>query len=83
MVFKMQGAKLKNPPFPFLRGGEMSRKFDVFKRDLTGHPIWMVAVEGLEEAKERMNRFAEDSPGQYFIYSEERGIVLNATDAEN
>ena len=61
----------------------MSRKFDVFKRDLTGHPIWMVAVEGLEEAKERMNRFAEDSPGQYFIYSEERGIVLNATDAEN
>ena len=61
----------------------MSCKFDVFRRDLTGHPIWMVAVEGLEEAKERMNRFAEDSPGQYFIYSEERGIVLNATDAEN
>ncbi len=61
----------------------MSCKFDVFKRDLTGHPIWMAALEGLEEAKERMNRFAEDSPGQYFIYSEERGIVLNATDAEN
>jgi hypothetical protein len=61
----------------------MSCKFDVFKRDLNGHPIWMGAVEGLKEAKEWMNRFAEDSPGQYFIYSEEKGIVLNATDAEN
>ena len=60
----------------------MSCRFDVFKRDLSGHPIWMGAVEGLEEAKERMNRFAEDSPGTYFIYSEERGIVLNADDAE-
>ena len=83
MVFRVQGVKRKSPPFPFRRGGEMSCKFDVFKRDLTGDPIWMDAVEGLEEAKERMNRFAEDSPGQYFIYSEERGIVLNATDAEN
>jgi hypothetical protein len=61
----------------------MSRTFDVFKRDLSGDLIWMGAVEDLEEAKARMNRFAEDSPGQYFIYSEERGIVLNATDAEN
>jgi len=61
----------------------MSCKFDVFKRGLTGRPIWMAAVEGLEGAKERVKRFAEDSPGQYFIYSEERGIVLNATDAEN
>jgi len=61
----------------------MSCKFDVFKRDLRGHPIWMAAVETLQEAEERINRFAEDSPGQYFIYSEERGIVLNATVTEN
>ena len=60
----------------------MSCRFDVFKRDFSGHLIWMGAVEDLEGAKERMNRFAEDSPGQYFIYWEERGIVLNATDEQ-
>jgi hypothetical protein len=61
----------------------MSCTFDVFGRDLSGHPIWMAAVEVLEDAKARMNCFSEDSSGQYFIYSEERGIVLNATEAEN
>jgi hypothetical protein len=62
---------------PFAGDAKTSCRFDVFKRNLSGHPIWLGVVEGLEEAEERMNRFAEDSPGPYFIYSEERGIVLN------
>ena len=58
----------------------MRPKFDIFKRLRDGTSLWILAVEGLEEARNRMNRLAVVVPGDYLIYSEERGLVIeNAT----
>jgi hypothetical protein len=54
----------------------MSSKFDIFKRIRDGTSIWIVAVEGLEEARNRINRLAVVGPGDYLIYSEEKGLVV-------
>ena len=56
----------------------MRSKFDIFKRLRDGTSLWIVAVEGLEEARNRMNRLAVVVPGDYLIYSEERGLVIES-----
>jgi hypothetical protein len=52
----------------------MGSTFDIFKL-LPDGPLWITAVQGLKEAKERMARMALISPGEYFIHSQERGVV--------
>jgi hypothetical protein len=47
----------------------MSAKFDIFKKLPDGHPLWVKAVDGLEEARAQLARLAASSPGEYFIYS--------------
>ena len=54
----------------------MHSKFDIFKRLRDGTSIWIVGVEGLEEARDRINRLAVVGPGGYLIYSEEKGLVV-------
>ena len=56
----------------------MSTKFDIFKRLPDGHPIWVTAVENLEEAKRQLVQMAETSPGDYFIFSAREGLVITA-----
>ncbi len=56
----------------------MRPKFDIFKRLRDGTSFWILAVEGLEEARNRMNRLAAVVPGDYLIYSEERGLVIES-----
>jgi hypothetical protein len=56
----------------------MRPKFDIFKRLRDGTSIWILAVEGLEEARNRMNRLAVVVPGDYLIYSEEKGLVIES-----
>jgi hypothetical protein len=56
----------------------MRPKFDIFKRLRDGTSLWIAAVEGLEEARNRMNRLAVVVPGDYLIYSEERGLVIES-----
>lgn len=61
----------------------MDSTFDVYRRDLDGQPIWLSAVKSLEEGKELAHRLADDSPGRYFVYSAETGILFeNASAAE-
>jgi hypothetical protein len=52
----------------------MGSIFDIFKVTSDG-PLWVEAVHGLEKARERMARLALTSPGEYFIHSQEQGIV--------
>jgi hypothetical protein len=52
----------------------MGSTFDIFKL-LPDGPIWITAVDGIREAKERMARLVLISPGQYFIHSQEKGVV--------
>jgi hypothetical protein len=55
---------------------QMHSKFDIFKRLRNGTSISIAAVEGLEEARNRINRLAIVGPGDYLICSEERGLVV-------
>jgi hypothetical protein len=54
----------------------MDAKFDIFKKLPDGHPIWVKAVDGLEEAKAQLARLAAIAPGEYFIYSVRNGCVV-------
>ena len=56
----------------------MRPKFDIFKRLRDGTSLWILAVETLEEARNRMNRLAVVVPGDYLIYSEERVLVIES-----
>jgi hypothetical protein len=56
----------------------MGAKFDIFKKLPDGHPLWVKAVEGLEEARAQLARLAATSPGEYFIYSVRNGCVIKA-----
>jgi hypothetical protein len=56
----------------------MGAKFDIFKRLPDGHPLWVKAVEGLEEAKVQLARIAASSPGEYFIYSVRNACIVHA-----
>jgi len=52
----------------------MGSTFDIFKITSDG-PLWVEAVQGLEKAKERMAHLALTSPGEYFIHSQDIGVV--------
>lgn len=60
----------------------MGSTFDIFKVTSDG-PLWVEAVRGFEKAKEQMARLALMSPGEYFIHSQERGIVAKAEGADD
>ncbi len=53
----------------------MDSTFDIFKVRPGGALRMITTVVGLREAKVRMARVALTSPGEYFIYSEEKGVV--------
>jgi hypothetical protein len=56
----------------------MDAKFDIFKRLPDGHPLWVKAVDGIEEARAQLFRLAASSPGEYFIYSVHSGCVVQS-----
>ena len=56
----------------------MRSRFDIFKRLRDGTSLWIAAVEGLEEARNRINRLAIVVPGNYLIYSEEKGRIIES-----
>jgi hypothetical protein len=54
----------------------MRPKFDILKRLRDGTSLWIVAVEGLEQARDRIVRLAVIGPGDYLIYSQEKGLIV-------
>jgi hypothetical protein len=57
----------------------MGSTFDIFKVTSDG-PLWVGAVQGLEQkAKEQMARLALTSPGEYFVHSQEQGVIVKQT----
>ena len=56
----------------------MDAKFDIFKRLPDGHPLWVKAVDGLEEARAQLVRLTASSPDEYFIYSVQNGCVVQS-----
>jgi hypothetical protein len=56
----------------------MGSIYDIFKVTSDG-PLWVEAVQGLERAKERMAHLTLTSPEEYFIHSQEQGVVAKQT----
>ncbi|MGI0084398.1 MAG: hypothetical protein ACREBQ_04885 [Nitrososphaerales archaeon] len=56
----------------------MSAKFDIFKKLPDGHPLWVKAVDGLDEAWAQLTRLTANSPGEYFIFNARNGCVVKA-----
>jgi hypothetical protein len=54
----------------------MCAKFDIFKNLPDGHPLWIKAVESLEDAHAQLARLTASSPGEYFIYSVRNACVI-------
>ena len=52
----------------------MGSIYDIFKVTSDG-PLWVEAVCGLQKAKEQMADLALTSPGEYFIHSQEQGVI--------
>lgn len=61
----------------------MDAKFDIFKRLPDGHPLWVKAVDGLEEARAQLARLAASSQDEYFIYSVKNASIIQATAASS
>jgi hypothetical protein len=60
-------------------GDGMAPMFDIFATLPDGSPLWLEAVEGLDEARQRLSGLAQARPGMYFIYSEKTGGVVERT----
>jgi hypothetical protein len=54
--------------------------FDIFMGTLDKNPMWLEAVEGLSNARERMERIAAAIPGPYFIFSQATHSILARTE---
>jgi hypothetical protein len=51
-------------------------KFDIFSGRMDKNALWIESVEGLSNARERMEQIATERPGQYFIFSSMSHSVL-------
>jgi len=45
------------------------RKFDIFKGYIGKDVVWLQSVSGLDNARQRMEQIASESPGVYFLFS--------------
>lgn len=46
----------------------MNRTYDIFRVHADSKPLWVDAVVGLEQARERLNELARVKLGDYLIY---------------
>jgi hypothetical protein len=53
-----------------------STTFDIFKRLRNGRPLWITSVPGIEEARMRVDRLGLVAPGEYLIYSQQKGVIV-------
>jgi len=47
---------------------ERTLKLDIFSGGIDENALWLERVEGLENAKRRMEERATKSPGRYFVF---------------
>jgi hypothetical protein len=53
-----------------------SARFGIIRMLPDGIPQWIEAVGGLAETKARVMRLASRQPGEFFIYSEKTGNIV-------
>jgi len=58
-------------------GGEMNETtFDIFSGAPEENGLWIEAVEGLSNARQRMGQIAAQTPGKYFLFSRSSHSIL-------
>jgi hypothetical protein len=57
-------------------GMVVQETFDIFRKLPNGEPIWIKAVNGIEEAKNSLLYLTVTAPGEYFIYDSRNGSIL-------
>jgi hypothetical protein len=60
----------------FRKGRETESTYDIFKRRDNDYPYWITAAASLVEARKRITGYALIVAGEYFIYSQGEGIIL-------
>ena len=53
-----------------------STRFGIIRVLPNGIPQWIEAVKGLDEAKAHLMHLASREPGEFFIYSEKNGAIV-------
>ena len=48
----------------------MKAPYDILRKDALGTPIWVEAVENLEQAATRIRELADRLPGEYIVFSQ-------------
>ena len=66
----------------FRKGLEAEPTYDIFKRRDNDYPYWITAAASLEEARKRITAYALIVAGEYFIYSQGEGIILECVTPE-
>jgi hypothetical protein len=66
----------------FCKGLEMEPTYDIFKRREYGYPFWVTTVDTLDEARKRTTGYALIASGEYFIYSQGEGIILECVTSQ-
>lgn len=51
-------------------------RYGIIRTLPSGIPQWIEAVQGLAEAKAYLMRLASKEPGEFFIYSETSGMIV-------
>ena len=54
---------------------KMTKIVDIFARLPDGAPLWIEAVDGLENARARVRQLRQIAPRDYFLFSEQNGKV--------
>lgn len=53
-----------------------STRFGIIRMQPDGIPEWIEAVKDFAEAKAHLLRLASIEPGEFFIYSEKSGVIV-------
>jgi hypothetical protein len=57
----------------------MQMTYDIFRDLPESGPIWIEAVQGLEDARARLVKLLETRPGDYFVYDPVAAKIVVAT----
>jgi hypothetical protein len=57
-------------------------RFDLFSGFRDHDAIWKESIEGLENAREKMEKCAAENPGHYFVFSTDTSSVVAEIDTQ-
>jgi hypothetical protein len=62
-----------------VRGNTVNTVYDIFRDFPDSGPIWMEAVQGLENVMGRLRILVQTRPGDYFVYDSTSAKVIDTT----